>query len=231
MFRCHSLMTCLGLIILAGCSTPFHDARQLETTQRLEGPYFQPYATSIEYPDVDSILSDELSEAPAPRTLENPDELTPRPLGLEEAIRMALSSSDIIRTLGGTVVQAPGATTVYDIGLTESDPGASVEAALSAFDARWTSNLNFTHSERPVNQPIAGLVLPPFQQKGSTFVGELAKTTASGITSPTPTQTEFPATTKSTTKQSGASRCCKAPAFNSTASPVPTGKPDLPAES
>ncbi len=180
MFRCHSLMTCLGLIILAGCSTPFHDARQLETTQRLEGPYFQPYATSIEYPDVDSILSDELSEAPAPRTLENPDELTPRPLGLEEAIRMALSSSDIIRTLGGTVVQAPGATTVYDIGLTESDPGASVEAALSAFDARWTSNLNFTHSERPVNQPIAGLVLPPFQQKGSTFVGELAKTTATG---------------------------------------------------
>jgi len=170
----------IGLLVACGCAGPFHDARQLETTQRMEGPYFQPYATSIEYPDVDTILSDELATAPAPRTLENPDDLTPRPLGLEEAIRLALGSNDIIRTLGGTVVQTPGAASIYDIGLTESDPGGSVEAALSAFDAQLTSTLNFNHSERPINQTFPGLFLPTFQQKGSTFVGEVNKTTATG---------------------------------------------------
>ena len=82
----------------------------------------------------------------------------------EEAIRTALMSNEIIRTLGGAVVQAPGSASIYDIGLVESDPGGSVEAALSAFDAQLTTSMFFNKNERPVNQTFPNLFRPTFVQ-------------------------------------------------------------------
>lgn len=175
--------TWIGLTLLivtaAGCAQGFHDARQVELTAP-SGPYQQPFATAIEYPDVEAILQEQIAQAPAPRTLENPAELPSREIGLEEAIRMALMTNEVVRSLGGAVVQAPGATTIYDIALTESDPGGSVEAALSAFDAQLSTNLFFNRSERPVNQTFPNLFRPTFVQNASTFVAEVNKTTATG---------------------------------------------------
>jgi outer membrane protein TolC len=91
------------------------------------------------------------------------------------------SNSSVIRSLGGSVVAAPGgAQTIFQPALVETDPRASVEAALSAFDAQLSSSLFWNKVDRGVNQTFSGLFLPVAQQFQSNFQMELAKTAATG---------------------------------------------------
>jgi outer membrane protein TolC len=104
---------------------------------------------------------------------------------LSEAVRLAVSQSPVLRSVGGTVVQAPqGAATVYDPAMSYANPLGGVEAALADFDAQVTGALNWAHNEFPNNVQTGGLGAafnpPAFRQKASNFNSEISKQTAQG---------------------------------------------------
>ena len=118
------------------------------------GPYL-PYALEIEHPaDIcgEQGPSLDLLDAPPPATVRAVEQLEQWPLTLEEAIQLALENSEVIRDLGGLVVQSPQATgTVYDPALQETNPFNGPEAALSAFDAQVAGSVFFNRTERKFN--------------------------------------------------------------------------------
>ncbi len=165
------------LIGLSGC--PLHQAKSPIPDHQV-GPY-QEYMTEIEYPDVDTVVEPQVAQAARPRVIENPKDQEAWNLTLAECVRVAMSNSRVIRNIGGTVVAgAAGAPTIFDPALMESNPGSSVEAALSAFDAQLSSSIFWNKRDRPVNQTFNGLFTPVFQQLDAAYVMELAKTTATG---------------------------------------------------
>ena len=79
--------------------------------------------------------------------------------------------------------------TVYDNAIIEAAPfganeGFGVEAALSQFDAQFTSNLIWEKNDRPQNVqatgPFGDFFTPIFEQDNGTFNAQIAKTTATG---------------------------------------------------
>jgi len=117
--------------------------------------------------------------------LENPADIVTREIQLDEVIRLALQNSDILRSLGGSIVQAPaGVITNFDPAITETNPLFGVEAALSAFDAQVTSQLFWQKNNRPNNIAV-NPILQQFQvfateQTAAVFNYEIAKRTATG---------------------------------------------------
>lgn len=174
----------LAAIISAGCNNqrPF----RLQNTWQSSPSYFRTVATEIEYPNVDSILKPEVAAAPEPFRLENPADLPSRELLLADAINLALSNGDVLRSLGASVVQAPqGQATKFNPALIETNPSASVEAALSAFDAQVAGRLFFRHDSRPNNvDPTNPIILQfqrfAFEQDAADFSYEINKRTATG---------------------------------------------------
>ena len=105
--------------------------------------------TRIEYPDETVPSLDDVTNAHAPLTLDNPDPKEEWLLTLDEVRQMALENSKVLRQLSGVNFGANGvsgtptlllsspnaAMTVWDPAIIESNPTAGVQAALSAFDA------------------------------------------------------------------------------------------------
>jgi outer membrane protein TolC len=151
--------------------------------------YHNSIATQIEYPSVKSCLAPAIVSSPAPHSLENPSDLPTVDLTLQEAVQRALAQSDILRTLGGSVVQAPqGFRSNFDPALTESNPLGGVSAALSAFDAQVTSQLFWQVNDRPnnVNPAFVNGVIgqqfqrSAFQETAATMNYGISKTTGTG---------------------------------------------------
>ncbi len=147
--------------------------------------YHSTQATQIEYPNVHSCLVPEIATSPQPLMIENPSDLLSRDIALDEAIQLALANSDILRTLGGSVVQSPLAVrTNYDPAIVESNPLGGVEAALAAFDVQSTGQLFWQVNDRPnninINPILQQFQAPALQQTTTTFSYELAKRTATG---------------------------------------------------
>lgn len=102
------------------------------------------------------------------------------PISLDEAIRIALENSEIIRGLGGSVLRAPEALrSSYDPAITHSDPLFGEQAALSQFDARITGSLFFEKNDREVNNQFLGTNGTILQDLGSIRTG-VEKQTAYG---------------------------------------------------
>jgi outer membrane protein TolC len=143
--------------------------------------YYKTVSTQIEYPGVKSCLAEQVVSTPPPLAIENPADIVTRDITLDEVIRTALQNSDILRSLGGSVVQAPAGTiSNYDPALTEGNPLAGVEAALSAFDAQVTSQLFWQKNNRPNNFTFGGLQQSVLDQTAGVFNYEIAKRTATG---------------------------------------------------
>ncbi len=143
--------------------------------------YHQDFATQIEYPNVKSCLSPESATTTAPLTTDNPAEIPAWEMTLDDAIKLAMQRTDVMRTLGASVVQAPAATrTRFDPTLTETNPLGGVEAALSAFDATVNSQLFWQKNNRPNNSSFLIFVPAAFEQTTGNFTSELAKRTATG---------------------------------------------------
>jgi outer membrane protein TolC len=154
--------------------------REFRFPEHQVGPH-EAIATQIEYPDVQTAIDPDLTECAPPRATENPRDLKALDMSLPEAMQQALSSSDVIRNLGGTVVSAPaGTNTMYNPALVETDPRSSVEAALSAFDAQVSSTLFWNKIDRGINQTFSGLFLPTLQQLQSNYLLEVSKIAATG---------------------------------------------------
>lgn len=165
----------IGLMLSTGCRSPLDRFSAWRDTKDIA--YFQNFAHQIEYPDVASVQAFETAELAAPLALKNPSEVPAWDLSLQEAVASALRCSDVLRSIGGSVVQGPGTTsTVLDPGLVESNPLNGVEAALSQFDAQVATRLFWQKNDRPVNRAAT----PPFDQ---IFAGALDQTTGNYINS------------------------------------------------
>ncbi|MCO6455262.1 MAG: TolC family protein, partial [Pirellulaceae bacterium] len=142
------------LLIFALGATGCH-SRPLKSDRGM-GPY-QPFQQQIEYPDVKQAnqavgYEEDVLSTPPPPSVRDPEETPKWPLTLEEAIRIALSNSQVIRDIGGTVLSNPlAAQTVYDPALQDTNPLLGVEAALSAFDAQFTTSLFMERLDRRFN--------------------------------------------------------------------------------
>ena len=178
---------CIVLVAGTGC-TRLQNFKLTNTVEDTPS-YHSPVATKIEYPSVQSCLEPTITATAQPYSLQNPAELPAHELTLAEAIQLALTQSDILRSLGGSVVQNPlGTRTNFDPAIAESDPRLGVEAALSAFDTQVTSQLFWNVNDRPNNFDAGGngflenIQVPVFQQTTATFDYSLRKTTATGAT-------------------------------------------------
>jgi len=168
----------LGGAVLAGCAPA---ARFKAWKSESDLSYYQTRATSLEYPDVATHVQGEIQQAARPWSVENPAELPTWDLTLAEATQMALQSSEVLRSLGGAVVQAPqGTATVLDPALADSNPFTGVEGALAAFDTQLGTRLFWAKNNRPNNNSFLLLFPTTVEQTTSNYESSVSKTTAFG---------------------------------------------------
>lgn len=145
------------------------------------GGDFMPFATQIEYPDACVQPASASLDTLPPNTVREPDPEEYWELTLEEAVRIAITNSEVMRDLGATVVSTPRVQpTVYDPALQMMDPFTGEEAALSAFDTQFTTSLFFDRDERSFNNPFIGGGATSLHQNTGAFQAELAKVAATG---------------------------------------------------
>jgi outer membrane protein TolC len=154
-------------------------------------------ASNLDVPDVDLESLDEVEGALPPLTLSNFKPESIDDLSLEEAVRIALENSKVMRNLGGvafgptgaqgspsTLLSNPGAAaTTLDPAITETDPRFGIESALSAFDARFSTSAFWEKNDSPVNTRFSSSIFSQVNQQDlGTFQARLAKTNATGGT-------------------------------------------------
>jgi hypothetical protein len=145
---------CIGSTVFAGCNTTNRFRAWKDSSQT---SYFQSFITQVEYPDLSSPIENGVSQSLLPFSIENPSELQTFDLSLRDAVQAALQSSDVLRSIGGSVVAAPqGQATSYDAALSDLNPLGGVEAALAAFDAQVSSRLFWQKNDRPINFDASG---------------------------------------------------------------------------
>jgi len=102
-------------------------------------------------------------------------------LSLEETIHLALANSPVLRDLGGTLLRSPDILrSRFDPGVVETDPRDGIEAALSAFDAAFTTNVNYENNDRALNNVFFGGGTRLLKQNFGTWQTQLSKTAATG---------------------------------------------------
>lgn len=146
---------------------------------------YERIASHIDYPNSAEGPSDELLMTPPPNTVRQEGQPEIWPLTLDEAIHIALATSEVIRDAGGRVVRAPETvSTVYDPAIVETDLRFGPEAALSAFDAQFTTGIFWQKNDRAVNNLLLGglsrFTPTGFQQDYAAFKAEMSKTAATG---------------------------------------------------
>ncbi|MEZ6112653.1 MAG: TolC family protein [Pirellulaceae bacterium] len=115
-----------------------------------------------------------------PQTLRTETAREPWPLTLQQAIEIALANSETFREAGGRVVPNPEAIiSRYDPALQENDPRFGVPAALSDFDAQFTTGLFFGRNERVLNN-LATQGTRMYQQDYAELNAAISKRTAAG---------------------------------------------------
>ena len=146
-------------------------------------PYFQQ-ASAIEYPAVSAATLEATGESAysqRPRTLTDLEEASYRNVRLEEVIQLGLQHATVLRDLGGTVLNSPtAATTIYDPASRETDPSLGVNAALSAFDAQFTTSLFNEKNDRALNNEFFGGGTRLLEQNSSVWQTQLAKRGVAG---------------------------------------------------
>ena len=171
---------CIASTLIAGCA-PVDRFRAWRDSA--DTSYYQSFVTQIEFPDATSEPSQEAIQAIDPLTLQNPSELPSFDLSLQDAVRLALESSDVLRNLGGSVVPAPqGSGTEYDPALVELNPLGGTQAALAAYDATVSSQLFWQKTDPPAlaGGGIQNLFILGFGQTQGVYQNQIQKRTASG---------------------------------------------------
>ncbi len=150
-FRRSWLVWLLILLHTAGCLSPRKPASPFAT---MPAPVS---LTRIEYPDADAPTDPHLISDQRPHTLRDMNNVQYWELRLDEAIRLALENSRVLRDLGGAVVRAPDTSvSSLDPSIQETDPRFGVEGALSAFDAQLRSTLTAESVDRRLNNQFVG---------------------------------------------------------------------------
>jgi outer membrane protein TolC len=154
-------------------------------------------AENIETPDLPEKALCEVEGALPPLSLINSEPKEIWDLTLEQAMRYALENGKVIRSIGGSVVgpteyltRAPEAVpTIYDPAIAETQPflggsAGGVEGALSSFDPKLNSSINWNKNDMPQDSPAGLTSIYPqiLQQDLGSFQAVLSKTTATGGT-------------------------------------------------
>lgn len=180
-------LSLIGTTFLSGCKSPVQRFSAWRDSKDIA--YYQSFAQQIEYPDVNSIGDPASNGIPLPLTMKNPSEMPAWDLTLHEAVTTALRSSDVLRSLGGSIVQAPtnalalqNGQTVIDPGLTESNPLNGIEAALAAFDVQTGTQLFWQKNNVPnnVNPNLAQVFPGALEQTTGNYINSASKFTAAG---------------------------------------------------
>ena len=185
----HALIATIGISQTGGCALTRLIPEGKHDTKK---SYHDNHGLRIEYPEVrqcatkPSIMAEQTL---APLAMQDPSELPVLEMSLQEAINMAVTQSPVLRTIGASTdvrVVAQGVATIYDPALTAASPVLGAEAALSAFDAQWTSQLFWSTVDRPNNVAPGGITsafTPSVATAtNATFNAGVAKTTATGAT-------------------------------------------------
>ena len=148
-----TLVLTSGLFV--GCST---SEKKLTYVGEAELQHYKDTVTSIDYPAVNEETPDEVSFTDEPRRIRNQNKGEIWNISLEEAIHTALGNNEIIRDNGQFL--SPGnrlltnpdfVQSVYDPALQDSSTlfgQNGPEAALSEFDANFTTNMLWGRSEQ-----------------------------------------------------------------------------------
>ncbi len=148
--------------------------------------YTEHVFQNTEYPDTALPTSDYPDSTPSPRTLDS--KLPEREadywnLTLDEAIHQGLENSRVLNDLGGTILRSPETvqTNLNPI-VNQTDPRYGVEAALSAFDARYNFSANYEKNDRIYNNLFlsGGQAGRFFQQDLNVYKNEIVKQSATG---------------------------------------------------
>ncbi len=135
----------------------------------------------IEYPDLDPCSEPGPPESGPPLTIGEVGNVSYWDLRLEEVLQTALTNSKVLGELGGTVIRAPdSASTLFGPAIQETDPRYGVEAALSAFDAQFSTSAYFEKNDRALNNQFFGGGTRLLVQDAAVFQTQLTKRTATG---------------------------------------------------
>ncbi len=145
-----SVSACNFRQVKSGCG-PGEMCLPIETT-----PGCEPAQLEITDPVDDSCCPTSFAIPPSPEIADETN-LVYFDLSLEQAVKLALQNSKVMRDLGGTVLRQPAILpTVLDPAIAYTDPRSGVEAALSAFDAKLSSRAFFEKNDRAFNNTFFG---------------------------------------------------------------------------
>jgi hypothetical protein len=172
-------MLTLSLAMPVGCQwrrgLDFHGAKDTS---------YEKMATQIEYPAESPCTqnsADPSINSPPPVTLTNDAKPEYCDITLQEAIQQALANSEVLRDLGGAVVRAPETTrTTTDAAIVETNPQFGTEAALSAFDAQFSTSTFWEKNDHLLNNEFFGGGTRNLQQDDSVFQAAITKKAATG---------------------------------------------------
>jgi len=166
-----------ALVAVCGCAVRHPDIEFASSDM----VHFERFATQIEYPDVESIAAQDVTQTPPPITLADYVNQEFRDLSLREAIETALTSAEVLRDLRAMVLVSPdNLTTIHDPAIDNTDPNFGEEAALSAFDAMFEMNAYFEKNDRAVNNQFFGGGTRLLRQDLHLYQAQISKRTATG---------------------------------------------------
>lgn len=161
-----------------GCA---HFTPTARSTVDLDNGHYSHLARQIEFPNAATPADEQLVYTARPATLSLDEPREYLNLSLEETTHLALASSKVIRDLGGLVLRAPESVrTQQDPALAETNPRFGVEAALSAYDANFTSSFSYENNDRALNNVFFGGGTRLLEQNFGVLQSQFAKTGATG---------------------------------------------------
>lgn len=173
------LAICFGQIVAIGCRS--RSVRDFQAVSDVDS--YRAIATQVEYPQVrqTSYSSQDQWAALEPLTLTTTTEPEYWDIELEEVVQLALSQSKVLRDLGGTILQSPSSVnTFWDPALQETDPQFGIDAALSAFDAQFSTSIFGEKNDRAINNEFFGGGTRILQQDAIVLQQQLTKRAVTG---------------------------------------------------
>ena len=178
-YRFYCLITAMALV--CGCASfkePYPNPCALSTSPACDP--CDELVAKIEYPD--AVQCSHLVEVSGPpRKLSDGMPTDFRDLTLDEAVRLGLDNSRILKDLGGNVLQTPQTIgSVFDPSITMSNPRTGEEAALAAFDAQYQGGLLYNAANQSFNNTTLGGGANEVATDGFSLNSQLLKTAATG---------------------------------------------------
>lgn len=147
------LAICLLQVFAVGCRS--RSLGDFKASNEVDS--YHAVASQIEYPSGSQASNSREWASLEPLTLTTDTEPEYWDVDLEQVIQLALSQSRILRDLGGTILQSPSSVSTYwDPALQETDPQFGIDAALSAFDAQFSTSIFGEKNDRAINNEFFG---------------------------------------------------------------------------